>query len=104
MWWSPRSRSTGIQLGAEPQRFGRRGAGNRKGQADASVQAAEDKTAMIKAKFAVRRAELDVSKNELLSEIDAKKNDLALEGPNGRWRNCSRTFDRMPAQTRRDSR
>ncbi len=50
-----------------------------KAQADASVQAAEDKTAMIKAKFAVRRAELDVSKNELLSEIDAKKNDLALE-------------------------
>jgi multidrug resistance efflux pump len=27
----------------------------------------------------VRRAELDVSKNELLSEIDAKKNLLALE-------------------------
>ena len=50
-----------------------------KAQADASVQAAEDKTAMIKAKYAVRRAELDVSKNELLSEIDAKKNDLALE-------------------------
>ncbi len=50
-----------------------------KAQADASVQAAEDKTAMIKAKYAVRRAELDVSKNELLSEIDAKKNLLALE-------------------------
>ena len=50
-----------------------------KAQADASVQTAEDKTAMIKAKYAVRRAELDVSKNELLSEIDAKKNDLALE-------------------------
>jgi HlyD family secretion protein len=43
------------------------------------VQAAQDKTAMIKAKYAVRRAELDVSKNELLSEIDAKKNDLALQ-------------------------
>lgn len=50
-----------------------------KAKADASVQAAEDKTAMIKAKYAVRRAELDVSKNELLSEIDAKKNLLALE-------------------------
>jgi HlyD family secretion protein len=50
-----------------------------KAQADASVQAAQDKTALIKAKYAVRRAELDVSKNELLSEIDAKKNLLALE-------------------------
>ena len=31
------------------------------------------------AKFAVRRAELDVSRNELVSAIDARKNDLALE-------------------------
>ena len=33
---------------------------------------------MLKAKFDVRSAELDVSKNELLSSIDAQKNDLAL--------------------------
>jgi HlyD family secretion protein len=50
-----------------------------KARADAEVQAAEDTTALLKARYAVRRAELDVSKNELLSEIDAKKNDLALE-------------------------
>ena len=50
-----------------------------KAKADAAVQAAQDKTALLKAKFAVRRAELDVSKNELLSEIDAKKNQLALD-------------------------
>lgn len=50
-----------------------------KDRADAEVQAAEDNTALLKAKYAVRRAELDVSKNELLSEIDAKKNLLALE-------------------------
>jgi len=49
-----------------------------KAQADAAVQAAEDKTALLKAKYAVRRAELDVSKNELLSTIDAQKNVLAL--------------------------
>ena len=34
---------------------------------------------LLKAKFDVRRAELDVSKNELVSAIDAKKNLLALE-------------------------
>ncbi len=50
-----------------------------KDKADGEVQAAEDATALLKAKYAVRRAELDISKNELLSEIDGKKNDLALE-------------------------
>jgi HlyD family secretion protein len=34
---------------------------------------------MLKARFDVRRAELDVQKNELVSSIDARKNDLALE-------------------------
>ena len=34
---------------------------------------------MLKARFDVRRAELDVQKNELVSTIDAQKNDLALE-------------------------
>jgi len=50
-----------------------------KAKADAAVQAAEDKTALLKAKFAVRSAELDVSKNELLSTIDAQKNVVALD-------------------------
>jgi len=50
-----------------------------KARADAAVQAAEDQTALLKAKYAVRRAELDVSKNELLSTIDAQKNVLALD-------------------------
>lgn len=50
-----------------------------KAKADAAVQAAEDKTALLKAKYAVRRAELEVSKNELVSTIDAQKNNLALE-------------------------
>jgi len=49
-----------------------------KAHADAAVQSAEDKTALLKAKYAVRRAELDVSKNELLSTIDGQKNVLAL--------------------------
>jgi len=50
-----------------------------KATADADVQAAEDQTALLKAKYAVRRAELEVSKNELVSSIDAQKNLLALD-------------------------
>src|SRR5580700_7822897 len=50
-----------------------------KAKADAAVVAAQDKVALLKARFDVRRAELDVQKNELVSSIDAKKNDLALE-------------------------
>lgn len=47
--------------------------------ADAAVQVSQDQLALLKDKFAVRRAELDVSKNELVSEIDGKKNRLALD-------------------------
>jgi HlyD family secretion protein len=50
-----------------------------KAKADAAVQTAEDQTALLKAKYAVRRAELEVSKNELLSPIDAQKNVLTLD-------------------------
>src|SRR5260370_15065766 len=50
-----------------------------KARADADVQTAEDQTALLKAKYAVRRAELEVSKNELISTIDAQKNLLALD-------------------------
>jgi HlyD family secretion protein len=48
-----------------------------KSRADAAVQVSQDRLALLKDKFAVRRAELDVSKNELVSEIDGKKNLLA---------------------------
>ncbi|HET9306079.1 MAG TPA: efflux RND transporter periplasmic adaptor subunit [Candidatus Sulfotelmatobacter sp.] len=51
-----------------------------KAKADAEVVAAQDKVALLKARFDVRRAELDVQKNELVSSIDARKNQLALEG------------------------
>src|SRR5215469_10086593 len=50
-----------------------------KARADAAVVTAQDKVALLKARFDVRRAELDVQKNELVSTIDARKNDLALE-------------------------
>ncbi len=49
-----------------------------KAKADAQVQAADDKVALLKARYSVRRAQPDVGKDELLSKIDAQKNDLAL--------------------------
>lgn len=50
-----------------------------KAKTDAAVKTAEDKVALLKARFDVRRAELEVSRNELVSEIDARKNLLTLE-------------------------
>lgn len=50
-----------------------------KAKDDAAVQTAADQTALLKAQYAVRQAELDVSKNEILSTIDGKKNQLALD-------------------------
>jgi multidrug efflux pump subunit AcrA (membrane-fusion protein) len=49
-----------------------------KAKADAAVLAAVDQVTLLKDRYSVRRAELDVQKNELLSKIDAEKNDLAL--------------------------
>jgi HlyD family secretion protein len=50
-----------------------------KAKADAAVLSAEDKVALLKARYDVRAAELDVQKNELVSKIDADKNQLALQ-------------------------
>ena len=50
-----------------------------KAKADAAVKSSQDKLAVLKARFDVRRAELEVSRNELVSEIDARKNLLNLE-------------------------
>ena len=47
--------------------------------ADRAVQAAQDDVNLLKARFDVRRAELDVTTNELLAEVDARKNQLTLE-------------------------
>jgi HlyD family secretion protein len=48
-------------------------------EADRAVQAAQDEVNLLKARFDVRRAELDVTTNELLAEVDARKNQLTLE-------------------------
>jgi HlyD family secretion protein len=49
-----------------------------KAKADAFVQTAEDKVSLLRDRYKVRKAELDVQKNELVSKIDADKNELAL--------------------------
>jgi HlyD family secretion protein len=50
-----------------------------KQDADRAVQAAQDEVNLLKARFEVRKAELDVTTNELLAEVDARKNQLTLE-------------------------
>jgi multidrug efflux pump subunit AcrA (membrane-fusion protein) len=46
---------------------------------DAAIQAAQDEVALLRARFDVRRAELEASRNELASAIDAQKNLLNVE-------------------------
>jgi multidrug efflux pump subunit AcrA (membrane-fusion protein) len=48
-------------------------------KADASAQSAQDEVGLLTARFAVRRAELDASANELIAAIEAQKNLLSLE-------------------------
>jgi len=50
-----------------------------KAKSDAAVQKAQDDVALLKARFDVRQAELEMQKNELVSSIDARKNQLALD-------------------------
>lgn len=48
-------------------------------KADSDVQAAADQVALLKAQFDVRRAEIEVLRKDLISAIDAKKNEITLE-------------------------
>jgi HlyD family secretion protein len=50
-----------------------------KNKADSAAQAAQDQVDLLTARFDARKAELDVSANELRSAIDARKNELTLE-------------------------
>jgi len=51
----------------------------KKAQADLAIRNNQDQVELLKANYTVRRAELEVKRNELISEIDAKKNVLNLE-------------------------
>jgi len=50
-----------------------------KADAEAAVQVADDDVALLHARFEVRRAELAASGNELISEVEAKKNLILLD-------------------------
>src|SRR5262245_55836733 len=50
-----------------------------KADAEAAVQVADDDVALLHARFDVRRAELAASGNELISDVEAKKNTILLE-------------------------
>ena len=51
----------------------------KKAQADLAIRDNQDQVELLRARYAVRRAELEVKKNELISAIDAKKNQLTLD-------------------------
>lgn len=51
----------------------------KKAQADLAIRNNQDQVDLLRARYAVRRAELEVKRNELLSDIDQKKNLLNLE-------------------------
>src|SRR5882724_11316126 len=51
----------------------------KKAQADLLISDSQDQVNLLKARFGVRRAELEVQRNELLAAIDAKKNLLNLD-------------------------
>jgi len=51
----------------------------RKAEADLAIRNNQDEVELLRARYTVRRAELEVQRNELLSAIDAKKNLLNLD-------------------------
>lgn len=51
----------------------------KKSQADLAIRNNSDQVELLRARYAVRRSELEVKRNELLSPIDAKRNELNLE-------------------------
>ena len=51
----------------------------KKAEADQLIRRNQDQVDLLRARYAVRRAQLEVQRNELVSKIDARKNDLTLE-------------------------
>src|SRR5215472_8163175 len=51
----------------------------KKAKADLAITQSQDQVTLLRTRYNVRRAELDVQRNPIISEIDAKKNLLTLE-------------------------
>ena len=65
----------------------------KKKQADQAAARAADDTALKQAEDAEKTAELEVKKNEILSKIDAEKNQLNLEQAQATLKQLHETFD-----------
>lgn len=65
----------------------------KKKQADQAATRAADETALKQAEDAEKTAELEVKKNEILSKIDAEKNQLTLEETRATLAQLRETFD-----------
>ena len=59
-------------------------------KADQAVKAAQNRVALLKAQYAVRRAEFKVQGNELLGEIEAKKNVIDLQDAKRKYEQLQR--------------
>jgi hypothetical protein len=59
-------------------------------EADQAVKAAQDKAALLKAQYDVRRAEVKVQGNSLLGEIEARKNLIDLEDAKHKYEQLQR--------------
>ena len=51
----------------------------KKAKADLAIQESQDEVTLLKTRYDVRRAELEVKRNPIIDAIDAKKNILMLE-------------------------
>ncbi|MEZ5401642.1 MAG: efflux RND transporter periplasmic adaptor subunit [Bryobacteraceae bacterium] len=51
----------------------------KKSKADLAIRDNQDQVELLRARYSVRRAELEVKRNDLISKIDARKNELTLE-------------------------
>ena len=51
----------------------------KKAKADLAIQQSQDEVTLLKTRYDVRRAELEVKRNPIIAAIDGKKNILMLE-------------------------
>jgi len=71
----------------------------KKAEADLAVRNNQDQVDLLTARYGVRRAELEVKRNELLSAIDAKKNELSLEEAHRRLKQLESDIKSRQAQS-----
>lgn len=71
----------------------------KKAEADVAVRNNQDQVDLLTARFEVRRAELEVKRNELLAAIDAKKNLLALDEAKRRLKQLESDIKSRQAQS-----